>query len=129
MKRIFRQIYNMRAMKPFGGIVFCTECGYIKGYIYQNSTSYLKLVTRCKCSATNWIEIYRGKKPKFEVPWRPLYEKDGVYICQNCENPLFWVKNDSIKNVSFYATCGRCGVSYDRAFLRKKFGEDKSKDR
>ena len=122
MKRIFRQIYNIQMMKPDGGIIFCAACGYVKGYIYQNSTSYLKLVTRCKCATTNWIEIYRGKKPDFELPWRPLYEKDGVYICQNCGNPLFWIKRDSIRNVSFYATCGRCGVSYDRTFSRKNFG-------
>lgn len=118
MRGATRNLCGARLSHPGGGMVYCEKCGLVTGKIEKMNYKYLKYIFVCKCQNVGKVELYRGKRPWLTYPKRPLYNENNNYICQNCETPLFWVKNDSVDNHTFAVIC-KCGVEYDMKFKNK----------
>lgn len=114
-----RNLYSSKLSHPSGGNVYCGGCGCVTGKIDIMNYKYIKYFFSCKCGNVGKVELYRGIRPWRTRPMRPLYNKDGVYICQNCEMPLFEVKEEAVDNYGFAVIC-KCGVEYDIKFKRKQ---------
>lgn len=102
-------------MKPTGGLISCSKCGFINGYIYEGNTEYMNYVYMCNCGEFGKIEVYRGHRPALNKPKRAAYLVDNILLCPNCERELLWVKPDSTLNYAFNMVC-KCGVEYDEKF-------------
>lgn len=71
----------------------------------------------CNCGLVGKAEIYK-EPPQLEYPERPLYQKDNIHICQNCERPLFWIKPGGCSNYVFSVIC-KCGIEYDKKYIKE----------
>ena len=117
MRGPVKNLYNATVLKPNGGIVQCSCCKRVTGRIEGINYKYIEFAFVCKCGEFGKAELYRGKHPHLSYPNRALYNKESVFICQNCERPLFWVKEDAVLNYAFNVIC-KCGVEYDIKFER-----------
>ncbi len=119
MERISKTIYKATTLKPGGSLIFCRECGFITGYIYENNHKYINYTFCCKCGNNGKVILNRDKKVKPGHPKRQLYKRGDVHICPNCETPLLWVRRDTVAHYAFDVVC-RCGVEYDLSYESKK---------
>ncbi|MBR2916816.1 MAG: hypothetical protein IKC07_04385 [Clostridia bacterium] len=118
MRGPWKNLYKVKLSKVSGGNIICEECNNILGSIEPMNYSYIKLAFVCKCKSIVKAELYRGNLPTLTHPNRELYNKDGEYICQNCETPIFKVNEKDIISFAFNAIC-KCGVEYDVKFKNK----------
>ncbi len=118
MRGPWKNLYKVKLSKVSGGSIICENCNNTLGSIEAMNYSYIKLIFVCKCKSIVKAELYRGKRPILSHPDRMLYNKNGKYICQNCETELFSVNEDEVKSYAFNAIC-KCGVEYDAKFKDK----------
>lgn len=68
------------------------------------------------------IKVFKYKPDVFQRSDTPLYNYDGLYVCQNCNRPIVKVYSDSLLGYSVYVKC-LCGEIYDCRRMRKAESE------
>lgn len=111
---------GITTIKPRGGFFRCEECSTILGYIDANSYEYLNFHTVCgECGNYGRLEFSRNRDEFKKTVGRAPDFINRVYVCSDCQKPMFSVDDDRCSNFSFYIKC-KCGAEYDR---RVKFKE------
>lgn len=111
MDKISR-LNHVHLMRHWGGLISCTSCNSILGYLNPKAYDYAYMDILCKCGERCSFELRTNNKTKDFSDCKKVYFKNTEATCQNCSTPLFSINKYTVYNFSFRIFC-KCGCKYD----------------
>ena len=92
-----------------GRLIACYECGEALIMMGRKTADY-KIAVYCRCGGVE----YREKGIRLEENGGIALKEGDAYICPQCGEILFEIKEEAVRNTGFKVRCA-CGMVFGRA--------------
>lgn len=100
---------------PAGGLIYCSNCRYILGYLNAEGYQDIRIILRCRCGQIGYIKTVPQKAVHGTV--HLLRAAKQEFQCEECGLPLFSLRKNFVSGFTFQITC-RCGKNYIKDIMQ-----------
>ena len=102
-----------------GNKLYSTPDNTLAAEIYLKNYKYIELhyITDKDKECYRTLKLYKNKPAAQDVVNNPLFNNNGLHICQNCNRPILKINEDEIFSYALYVIC-QCDTVYDRRRIR-----------
>lgn len=98
-----------------GGLIYCSNCRYILGYLNAEGYQNIQMILRCRCGQTGYIKTIPAIPTRGAVHMLRAVKQE--FQCKKCGLPLFSLRKDFVTHFTFNLTC-RCGLCYTKDIMQ-----------